>query len=91
MTKENSMIPKGKGLPKYAGDATLDQIRGKAMVGHHTIEDVWTLLDHIQLLEYVLDEVSDVEDALGPSGWREQVEAVGARFHSPESSQGVLE
>ena len=46
------MIPKGKGLPKYADDAELNQIRGKAMVGHQTIGDVWTLLDHLQLLEH---------------------------------------
>jgi hypothetical protein len=74
------MIPKGKGLPKYADDATLHQIRGKAMVGHQSIEDVWTLLDHLQLLEHVLDEEIDPEDALGPSGWREHIEAVGAQW-----------
>ncbi len=77
------MIPKGKGLPKYADDATLNQIRGKAMVGHQTIEDVWTLLDHLQLLEHVLDEEVDPADGLGPSGWREHMEAVSAQWERP--------
>ena len=72
------MIPKGKGLPKYADDSTLNQIRGKAMVGHQSIEDVWTLLDHLQLLEHVLDE--EIEDALGTEGWRHHMEAVGAQW-----------
>ena len=74
------MIPKGKGLPKYADDAHLNQIRGKAMVGHQSIEDVWTLLDHLQLLEHVLDEEIDMEDRLGTEGWRHHMEAVSAQF-----------
>ena len=76
------MIPKGKGLPKFADDSTLNQIRGKAMVGHQTIEDVWTLLDHLQLLEHVLDEEVDPEDGLGTEGWRHHLEAVGAQWKS---------
>lgn len=72
------MIPKGKGLPKYADDATLNQIRGKAMVGHQSIEDVWTLLDHLQLLEHVLDEDVDANDALGTEGWRHHMEGASA-------------
>jgi len=63
------MIPTGKGKPTYADDATLNQIRGKAMVGHQSLEDVWTLLDHLQLLELVLDE-DDYDDAHGTEGWR---------------------
>ena len=74
------MIPKGKGLPKFADDATLNQIRGKAMVGHQSIEDVWTLLDYIQLLEHVLDEEVDPEDGLGPDGWRPHMESVSAQW-----------
>ena len=74
------MIPRGKGLPKYADDSILNQIRGKAMIGHQTLEDVWTLLDHLQLLEHVLDEEIDMEDALGTEGWRHHMEAIGASF-----------
>jgi len=72
------VIPKGKGLPAYADDATLAEIRGKAMVGHQTLADVWTLLDHLLLLEHVLDEHVDLNDGLGPSGWRDfaQVESL---------------
>lgn len=72
------MIPNGKGLPKYADDSELNQIRGKAMVGHQSIEDVWTLLDHLQLLEHVLDEEIDVEDALGAKGWRSHMQSISA-------------
>ena len=78
------MIPKGKGLPKFADDATLNQIRGKAMVGHQSIEDVWTLLDHLQLLELMFDE--DVDDALGTEGWRHHAEAISASF-APHQTQ----
>jgi hypothetical protein len=74
------MIPKGKGLPKYADDATLNQIRGKAMVGHQTLADVWTLLDHLQLLEHVLDERIDAEDMLGTEGWRHFMEGESAEW-----------
>jgi hypothetical protein len=74
------VIPKGKGLPKFADESTLNQIRGKAMVGHQSIEDVWTLLDHLQLLEHVLDEEVDTQDALGTEGWRPFAESVGAKW-----------
>ena len=75
------MIPRGKGLPNFADDAHLNQIRGRAMVGHQTIEDVWTLLDHLQLLEHVLDEEVDPEDGLGTEGWRHHMQAVGAGWN----------
>lgn len=74
------MIPKGKGLPKYADDAALNQIRGKAMVGRQTLEDVWTLLDHLQLLEHVLDEEIDPQDVLGTEGWRHYMESESAQW-----------
>lgn len=75
------MIPKGKGLPCYADDASLNQIRGKAMVGHQSLEDVWTLLDHLQLLEHILDEEIDPEDGLGTEGWRHRAEDVSAYWN----------
>jgi hypothetical protein len=74
------MIPKGKGLPCYADDATLNQIRGKAMVGHQSLEDVWTLLDHLLLLEHMLDEEVDPEDVFGPSGWRDHAEVISGAW-----------
>ena len=74
------MIPKGKGLPKFADDSTLNRIRGKAMVGHQTIEDVWTLLDHLQLIEHVLDEQEFPTDVFGVEGWRRYVEDEGAAW-----------
>ena len=75
------MIPKGKGLPKYADDATLNQIRGKAMVGKQTIVDVWTLLDHLQLLEHILDdEVPSVDGPAGWDGWRDFAAGVSGQW-----------
>lgn len=74
------MVPKGKGLPKFADDAALNQIRGKAMVGHQTHVDVWTLLDHLQLLEHILDEDIDGKAVLGIEGWRRHAETVGAQW-----------
>lgn len=75
------MIPAGHGLPKYADDSELNQIRGKAMVGHQSNEDIWTLLDHLQLLEHVLDEEIDTEDALGTEGWRHHMQSVAAQWN----------
>jgi len=63
---------------RYWGPVPLENIRGKAMVGHQSIEDVWTLLDHLQLLEHVLDQEIDMEDALGTEGWRHHMQAVEA-------------
>ncbi len=81
------MIPKGKGLPKFATDSTLNQIRGKAMVGHQTIEDVWIVLDHLQLLEHILDEEVDATDGLGPNGWREFAEGESLKFRKGPSDE----
>jgi hypothetical protein len=74
------MIPRGKGLPRFADDAHLNQIRGKAMVRHQTIKDVWTLLDYLQLLEHILDNEVDPEDGLGTEGWRHYAETVSAQW-----------
>lgn len=81
------MIPKEKGLPKYADDSVLNQIRGKAMVGHQSIVDVWTLLDHLQLLEHILDEEVDPEDGLGTEGWRHHAEAVSAAWRRAKGGE----
>jgi hypothetical protein len=63
------MIPSGKGLPRYANERETNIIRGKAMVGHQSVDDIWTLLDHIAQLEELLDE-ADAEDMFGTEGWR---------------------
>jgi hypothetical protein len=74
------MVPKGQGLPKLADDSTLNMIRGKAMVGHQSIEDVWTLIDHISLLETMLDEEIDPNDGLGTDGWRNFADSYQLKF-----------
>ena len=47
----------------------LNIIRGKTMVGHATVEDSMSVLNHLALLEMKLDELGD-EDFFGTEGWR---------------------
>lgn len=39
------------------------------MVGHASLEESMSILDHLALLEMKLDE-ADYEDMLGTEGWR---------------------
>ena len=74
------MVPKGKGLPAYADDRTLNIIRGKAMMGPVSEKDTWTLLDHLLLLEHMLDSEVDPNDGLGTEGWRHFAESLSATW-----------
>ncbi len=47
----------------------LNVIRGKALVGHATTDEILSVFGHIDFLESKLDE-ADEEDALGTEGWR---------------------
>jgi hypothetical protein len=55
------------------------------MVGHQSLEDVWTLLDHLQLLEHLLDEEIDPNDGLGTEGWRAKAEAESLTWKRKET------
>ncbi|MCG7507092.1 hypothetical protein [Mesorhizobium retamae] len=47
----------------------LNTVRGKAMVGHATPEELMKVFGHIDALENLLDE-ADEDDAFGSEGWR---------------------
>lgn len=53
-----------------AGEAEINVIRGKSLVGKTSKEDVEVLLAHITAIEHVLDEEADPEDMFGTEGWR---------------------
>ena len=47
----------------------LNTIRGKAMVGHATTDEVMSVFTHCDMIEMMLDE-ADEDDCLGTEGWR---------------------
>lgn len=55
--------------PKLLSDKELNTLRGKAMVGHATSEEIMAVFGHIDILEQKLDE-SDGDDMFGSDGWR---------------------
>ena len=50
-------------------DRELNTIRGKALVGAATVEEVMSVFRRLDDLELLLDEADEV-DALGTEGWR---------------------
>jgi hypothetical protein len=54
---------------KLLSDRELNTIRGKAMVGHASIDEVLSVFEHIDYLEHMLDE-ADSDDTFGTEGWR---------------------
>lgn len=59
-------------LPKFLTNSELNMIRGKALVGHASVDEIQSVFFHLDLLEQKLDE-ADEEDALGTEGWRRWV------------------
>lgn len=47
----------------------LFEIRGKALVGHATSEEILSVFGHLDEMESKLDE-ADEDDMLGTEGWR---------------------
>ena len=47
----------------------LNEIRGKASVGHATPEEIQSVFQHIDELEMALEK-ADEDDLLGTQGWR---------------------
>lgn len=47
----------------------LNELRGKAMVGHISQDEMMSVFNHLTVLETKLDE-ADYEDMLGTEGWR---------------------
>jgi hypothetical protein len=55
--------------PKLLSDKELNFIRGKAIVGHASCEEIMQVFGHLDMLESKLDE-TDNEDYFGTEGWR---------------------
>lgn len=54
---------------KLLADSKLNELRGKAMVGHITMNEIMTVFNHLTSLESRLDEL-DGDDTFGTEGWR---------------------
>lgn len=50
-------------------DSKMNELRGKAMVGHITKDEMMSVFNHLAVLEAKLDKW-DCEDAFGTEGWR---------------------
>lgn len=55
--------------PKLLTDKEINTIRGKAIVGHATPEELMKVFGHYDLIEAELDS-RDNEDFFGTEGWR---------------------
>lgn len=53
----------------YLTDKELNIIRGKAIVGHATPEEILSIFSHLDSLESKLDETQE-DDFFGTEGWR---------------------
>jgi hypothetical protein len=53
-------------------DKFLNTVRGRAMVGHASPEEILKVFEHIDVLEMFLDE-HDEDDVFGTEGWRHAI------------------
>ena len=53
-------------------DRFLNTVRGKALVGHATPEEILAVFGHLDALENLLDE-ADEDDVFGTEGWRHRL------------------
>lgn len=53
----------------YLSERKLNEIRGKASIGHATTKEVMSVFEHLDALESKLEELS-CEDFFGTEGWR---------------------
>lgn len=53
-------------------DRFLNTIRGKAMVGHATADELMKVFGHLDALERFLDD-HDEDDVFGTEGWRHAI------------------
>ena len=58
--------------PRMLSDRELNTIRGKALCGHASVEEILQVFGHIDSLHDALDEC-DNNDALGTEGWRHYI------------------
>ena len=55
--------------PKLLTEKEIYTIRGKAIVGHATPQELMSVFAHYDIIEQKLDE-SDGDDTFGTEGWR---------------------
>lgn len=55
--------------PRLLSDKELNTIRGKALVGHATPQELAQVFGHIDSIEMKLEEVEQ-DDFFGTEGWR---------------------
>ena len=55
--------------PRLLSDKELNTIRGKAIVGHESTQELMKVFGHIDAMEMRLEEL-DEEDCFGSRGWR---------------------
>lgn len=55
--------------PRLLSEKEINIIRGKASVGHASVEELQQVFGHIDTLEWKMDE-DDGEDFFGTEGWR---------------------
>lgn len=55
--------------PRLLSDRELNTIRGKASVGHASVEELQQVFGHIDTMEMKLEEV-ECDDFFGTEGWR---------------------
>lgn len=55
--------------PRLLSDKEMNTIRGKAMVGHATPQELMEVFGHIDTLEAKMNEVEE-DDFFGTEGWR---------------------
>lgn len=53
-------------------DRFLNTVRGKAMVGHASPDEIMKVFEHLDALEMFLDE-HDEDDVFGTEGWRHAI------------------
>lgn len=62
---------------RLLSDKELNTIRGKAMVGRATTDEILSVFGHLDELEWRLDDL-DMEDAISTEGWRHYFGIPGA-------------
>lgn len=57
------------GKPRLLSEKERNIIRGKALVGHATPDEILSVFAHYDLMEMKMDEL-EVDDFFGTEGWR---------------------
>lgn len=69
MTKNTETAMRTKAMEQPITEAKLNEIRGKAMVGHATKKEIMQVFYYLDYLVNHLD-VTEYDDTYGTEGWR---------------------